>query len=224
MQFGADMLPAAILWPANAVALALAVFALKASGLARLRGDRVGLHLFAGSAVLLTVLWSLRAQVGDGPGLHALGVTTVTLLLGPARAALVTLAAQIVTGCLAGEAGAIAPSWLVGAVVPVVITEAIRRLVWRRFPRDPFVFLFGCAFFGSALALMVSYALAFALIGGVGEPGGIWTGAIPSLPAFLLMLGFSEGFINGTVVTMVLVLRPAWLVGYSQDYERPRAG
>jgi uncharacterized membrane protein len=224
MQFGADMLPAAISWPANAAALALAVFALKASGLARLRGDRVGLHLFAGSAVLLTVLWSLRAQVGDGPGLHALGVTTVTLLLGPARAALAALAAQIITGCLAGEAGAIGPSWLVGAVVPIVITEAIRRLVWRRFPRDPFVFLFGCAFFGSALALMVSYAVAFALIGGVGEPGGIWAGAIPSLPAFLLMLGFSEGFINGTIVTMVLVLRPAWLVGYSQDYERPSAG
>jgi uncharacterized membrane protein len=224
MQFGADMLPGAILWPANVVAVALALFALKAGGLGRLRDDRVGLHLFAGSAVLLTVLWSLRAQVGDGPGLHALGVTTVTLLLGPARAALVTLVAQIVTGSLAGEAGAIAPSWLVGAVVPILITEAIRWLVWRRFPRDPFVFLFGCAFFGSALALMVSYLLAFALIGGVGEPGGIWTGAIPSLPAFLLMLGFSEGFINGTIVTMVLVLRPAWLVGYSQDYERPRAG
>lgn len=224
MQFGADMLSGAILWPANVVAVALALFALKAGGLGRLRGDRVGLHLFAGSAVLLTVLWSLRAQVGDGPGLHALGVTTVTLLLGPARAALVTLVAQIVTGFLAGEAGAIAPSWLVGAVVPILITEAIRRLVWRRFPRDPFVFLFGCAFFGSALALMASYLLAFALIGGVGEPGGIWTGAIPSLPAFLLMLGFSEGFINGTIVTMVLVLRPAWLVGYSQDYERPRAG
>ena len=83
------------------------------------------------------------------------------------------------------------------------------------------MFLFGCAFFGSALALMVSYLLAFVLLGGVGEPGGIWTGAMPSLPAFLLMLGFSEGFINGTVVTMVLVMRPTWLVGYSRDYEKP---
>jgi uncharacterized membrane protein len=125
------------------------------------------------------------------------------------------------TALLAGDPGGIAVSWLVAGVVPILVTEAVRRLVWRRFPRDPFVFIFGCAFFGSALALMVSYGLAFTLLGGVGQPGGVWPGAIPSVSAFLLMVGFSEGFINGTVVTMILVLRPAWLVGYSRDYEQP---
>lgn len=223
MQFGTDMLPGAALWLAHLAGLPLALLALHASGLRRLREDRVGLHLFAGSAVLLAALWSMQAQVGDGPGLHMLGVTTVTLLLGPARAAVATLVAQCATGLIAGEPGAIMPSWLVGAIVPVLVTEAIRALIWRRFPRDPFVFLFGCAFFGSALALALSYGLAFALLGGAGGAGGVWPGAIPSLPAFLLMLGFSEGFINGTIVTMVLVMRPAWLVGYSRDYERPGA-
>ncbi len=221
MQFTADMLSGPALWAAHVGALVIAVLALFASGLGRLRTDRVGLHLFAGSVVLLAVLWSMRAQVGEGPGLHVLGVTAVTLLLGPARAALATLAAEFAIGLLAGEPAGVAPSWLIAGVVPVLVSEAVRRLIWRRFPRDPFVFLFGCAFFGSALAVAVSYGLGFALIGGVGAPGGVWAGAIPSLPAFLLMLGFSEGFINGTIVTMVLVMRPAWLVGYSRDYERP---
>ena len=111
MQLNPELLSAAMLWLSWALAVPVAAFALAASGLGRLREDRVGLHLFAGSVV--------------------------------------------------------------------------------------------------------------ALIGGVSEPGGIWAGAIPSLPAFLLMVGFSEGFINGAVVTMVLVLRPAWLIGYSRDYERP---
>ena len=221
MQLNPDLLSTTVLWLAWALTLPAAAFALAASGLGRLVEDRVGLHLFAGSVVVLIVLWSLRAHVGDGPGLHVLGVTTVTLLLGPARAVLATLAAEVVVGFLAGTPSAIAASWLVVGLVPLLVTESIRLLVWRRFPRDPFVFLFGCAFFGSALALTASYGLGFALIGGVSEPGGIWTGAIPSLPAFLLMVGFSEGFINGAVVTMVLVLRPAWLIGYSRDYERP---
>ncbi len=221
MQLNPELLSPTMLWLSWALAVPIAVFALAASGLGRLREDRVGLHLFAGSLVALVVLWTLRAHVGEGPGLHALGVTTVTLLLGPARAALATLVAEAVISFMSGTPSAMAASWLVVGLVPLLVTEAIRRLVWRRFPRDPFVFLFGCAFFGSALALMVSYGVGFALIGGVSEPGGIWAGAIPSLPAFLLMVGFSEGFINGAVVTMVLVLRPTWLVGYSRDYERP---
>jgi uncharacterized membrane protein len=221
MQLSPDLLPPAMLWLAWALAVPVAAFALAASGLGRLREDRVGLHLLAGSVVVLILLWTLRAHVGDGPGLHVLGVTTVVLLLGPARAVLATLAAEFVVGFMSGTPTAIAASWLVVGLVPLLVTESIRRLVWRRFPRDPFVFLFGCAFFGSALALIATYVVGFALIGGVSEPGGIWTGAIPSLPAFLLMVSFSEGFINGTVVTMVLVMRPAWLIGYSRDYERP---
>jgi uncharacterized membrane protein len=221
MQLSVDLVPAALIWLAAAIALPVAAFALAASGLGRLREDRVGLNLLAGSIVALIVLWTMRAQVGDGPGLHILGVTTVTLLLGPARAALATLVAETVIAAMAGTLAAIPVSWLVAGVVPVLVTEALRRLIWRRFPRDPFVFLFGCAFFGSALALMACYGLAFGLIGGVSEPGGVWPDAIPSMPAFLLMLGFSEGFINGTIVTMILVMRPAWLVGYSRDYERP---
>jgi uncharacterized membrane protein len=221
MQLNPDLLSPVMLWLAWALAVPIVAFALAASGLGRLREDRVGLHLFAGSVVVLIMLWTRRAHVGDGPGLHVLGVTTVTLLLGPARAVLATLAAEVVVGFMAGTPTAIAASWLVVGLVPLLITESVRRLVWRRFPRDPFVFLFGCAFFGSALALIATYVVGFALIGGVSEPGGIWTGAIPSLPAFLLMVSFSEGFINGTVVTMVLVMRPAWLIGYSRDYERP---
>jgi uncharacterized membrane protein len=221
MQLNPDLLSPVMLWLAWALAVPIVAFALAASGLGRLREDRVGLHLFAGSVVVLIMLWTLRAHVGDGPGLHVLGVTTVTLLLGPARAVLATLAAEVVVGFMAGTPTAIAASWLVVGLVPLLITESVRRLVWRRFPRDPFVFLFGCAFFGSALALIATYVVGFALIGGVSEPGGIWTGAIPSLPAFLLMVSFSEGFIDGTVVTMVLVMRPAWLIGYSRDYERP---
>ena len=221
MQFNAAMFSGEVLWILNILALVLAALAAFASGLGRLAEDRTGLHLLAGSTVGLALLWSLQANVGDGPGLHMLGVTTVTLLLGPARAGLATLLAACVIALLSGELGGVGPSWLVGSVVPLLLTEAIRRLVWRRFPRDPFVFLFGCAFFGAALALAASYLLAFTLIGGVGQPGGVWSEAVPSMPAFLMMVGFSEGFVNGTIVTMILVLRPTWLVGYSRDYEKP---
>ena len=156
MQLTPDLLSTTMLWLAWALTLPVVAFALAASGLGRLAEDRVGLHLLAGSVVALIMLWTLRAHVGEGPGLHVLGVTTVTLLLGPARAVLATLAAEIVVGFLAGTPTAIAASWLVVGLVPLLVTESIRRRGWRRFPRVPFVFQFGCAFFGSAVALTAS--------------------------------------------------------------------
>ncbi|UCC15034.1 MAG: hypothetical protein JSW21_03530, partial [Gammaproteobacteria bacterium] len=155
-----------------------------------------------------------------GPGLHVLGVTTVTLLTGLTPAFLITLLAQTVTSLLVGDVSGIAPSWVVSSLVPVLVTECWRRLVLRCLPADPFVFIFGSAFFGAAIAAASAHLLAMMLLG---SPTEIWPGAGPAWPGFILLIAFPEAFINGTLITLLIVYCPDAVRGYASAYEsRPR--
>jgi uncharacterized membrane protein len=219
MQIDPGAVSAAWLWLARLLALAIALWAAWCVPWRRLIGAPGEVHRFAACAVALMVLWTLRAQVSDGPGLHILGVTTVTLLLGPALALMATLIAQIVTGLTAEPGTAPAASWLVGSVLPVLVTEAVRRGVWRWLPPDPFVFIFGCAFLGAAISACAAH-LGIALL--LGAPATLWPGAVPSWPGFVLLIAFPEAFINGCVVTLLVVYWPEHLRGYAAGYEPRR--
>lgn len=177
------------------------------------------LHVLAICAVSLMVLWSIRADVGGGLAIHMLGVTTVTLLTGPMRAALVTLLAQAVTGILGGDPAGVFCNWMLVSVLPIAVTEAWRRLVYRLLPKDPFAFIFGSAFFGAAVAILAVVLVGAALVS-VSTPYGQ---AVESYQlGFLLLMAFPEAFVNGAIVTMLVVFSPGWLAAYGPGYERRR--
>lgn len=180
--------------------------------------DPVAIHRWAICAVSLMVLWSIRTHVPVAPGLHILGVTSVTLVLGVSPAVLVTLLAQVVTGALSGDLAGIPWNWIASAAIPIVCTEAWRRLVLRILPPDPFAFIFGTAFFGAAVATMAGYLVLILL----GPPAMFGQGAVPSWGAFLLLVGFPEAFINGAIVTLLVVYVPDQLAGYDPAYRTRR--
>lgn len=220
MQIDPGALPIAWLWVARVLALSVAAWAVWRLSWRSLAADAGETHRFAACAVALTVLWSVRAHVSDGPGLHILGVTTVTLLLGPARALAATLIAEAVTSLTANSPVAPAVSWLVGSVLPVLATEAVRHGVWRWLPRDPFSFIFGCGFLGAALAACVAHLASVLLLGAADT---LWPGAVPSWLGFVMLVAFPEGFINGCVITVLVVYWPQHIRGYAAGYEtRPR--
>jgi uncharacterized membrane protein len=219
MQIDAESLSLVWLWTCRLLALLVAAgaaFSVDWRGMLR---DPSAVHRFAACAVSMMVLWSIQATVAQGPGLHILGVTTVTLVLGPATALIATLVAEIVTSLTSGADHAIAASWLAGSVLPVLVTDGCRRVVRRWLPRDPFSFIFGCGFFAAALAASAAHLGAFLMVGG---PDQIWSGAVPSAVGFLLLIAFPEAFINGCVVTLLIVYCPQRMVGYDADYERRR--
>lgn len=102
-------------------------------------------------------------------------------------------------------------------MVPITCTGIWRKVVLRWLPPDPFAFIFGAAFFGAALAVISTYLCGLALLG---EPAMFRTGAVPSWGAFLLLVGFPEAFINGAVITMLVVFAPDRLAGYDRSYQR----
>jgi len=199
-------------------ALTLAALAARRVPWRTLVQDTAASHRWAICAVSLMVLWSIRSDVPVAPGLHILGVTTVTLVLGVAPAALVTLLAQVVTSGIGGDLFAVPANWLASSVVPIACTEVWRRVVLRALPADPFAFIFGSGFFGAALAATVAYFATLTL----GPPSMFGQDAVPSWGAFLLLVGFPEAFINGAIVTLLVVYIPDQMAGYHPAYRARR--
>lgn len=171
-------------------------------------------NVWLGTVVLLVLVWSMKAGVKPGLNLHLLGATMFTLMFGRQLAIVglsAVLAGVTLNGSLQGQS-----AWLtyglnalVLAVFPVLLADAIRRGVERFLPANLFVYIFGSAFFGAALTVVATGLLASALL---------WlAGVYPAAPLlddylpYYLLLGFAEAWLNGAMVTLMVVYLPRWV-------------
>ena len=196
-------------WAAWAVWLPLFARSLLKAPWGRLR-DSEQLNVWLGMIVLLTVIWSLKAGVKPGLSMHLLGATVFTLSFGP-HLAFVGLSLVLLGISLNGAGGflAYAINALLMAGVSVWLSQAMYRLVVRFLPRHFFVYIFVNGFFAAGLAVIGVGMVATILL--------VVAGAYPLdylaaeyLPYFLL-LGFSEAWLSGMVMTLFVVYRPAWV-------------
>lgn len=175
--------------------------------------DSSQLNLLLGFVVGLTLLWSLRAGVKPGLSLHMLGAMAATLTLGP-WLGLLALAGALTGITLNGAVGwsAWPVNFVLMAAVPMGLAHAIQRGIERWLPAHFFVFIFVTSFAGAALTVMLQGVIASSAM--------VAAGAYPAdflltdyLPYFLL-LGFSEAWISGAIVTLLVVYRPDWVAGF----------
>lgn len=216
MQILADVLSPSLGLACAVLAGLLLLAALPA--LQALRGHHPErLHLLLGSAVVLAVLWSIHARVDPGIALHVLGTPAVVLLLGwrlgMLAAALATLG-LLATG--ATDPGGAPAGWLLSAALPGAVIATVARLARFHLPRNPFIFIFVCAFFCSGLAVLATWLGGAALLAGSGQPSPSGQGS--SLLAFLPLVLFPEAFINGAVISMLIVYRPGWVRLYDEHF------
>lgn len=171
------------------------------------------LHAMLGAAVGLMLLWSMQAPVKPGLSLHLLGAMAVTLAFGP-KLALVVLAIALtgigLNGSIAWSAWPI--NYLLMALWPVLFAEAYRRAVDRFLPRHFFVYIFLVAFLGSGLTVMAAGATVSLLLWLSGSHTGHFL-AQEFLPYFML-LGFSEAWLSGAALTLLVVFRPQWVASF----------
>ncbi len=166
-----------------------------------------------GAAVVLMVMWSMKAGVNPGLNLHLLGAMAATLALGP-ELAMVAMGLALVGTALNG--GIDWTSWpinfLAMVVVPVVIAQTWRRLVERWLPAHFFVFIFVIAFLGSALVVGAQGLIASMLLAAAGAYPIAFL-ASDYLPYFIL-LGFSEAWLGGAAITVLVVYKPEWVAAF----------
>ena len=172
-------------------------------------------HLLFGTVLALFLLWLVRRDFASGLSFHFIGMTAVTLLLDWPLAVLSAFAAQLALAALGRQ------DWLalgVNAVllilIPVLVTEACARWVERLQPRNLFVYIFFSGFFPAALvALLVLLAgLGVLLVDGIYQMPP-WLG---DFAGFMWLIMFPEAFINGTVVTALVVYYPEWLETFNR--------
>ncbi|GIZ12932.1 energy-coupling factor ABC transporter permease [Pseudomonas sp. NCCP-436] len=172
-------------------------------------------HLLFGTMLALFLLWLVRRDFDSGLSYHFIGMTAVTLLLDWPLAVLAGLAAQL--GLLAIgrlDLAALGVNGVLLVLLPVLVTEFCALRVERAQPRNLFVYIFCCGFFPAALATLLS------LLGGMGL---LWFDGLYPMPpwlqdfaGYLWLVMFPEAFINGTVVSALVVFCPDWLETFNR--------
>ena len=172
-------------------------------------------HLLFGTVFALFLLWLVRRDFDTGVSYHFIGMTAVTLLLDWPLAIVGGLVAQL--GLLAlgrQDLAALGVNGLLLIVLPVLVTEACAVLVERAQPKNPFVYIFCSGFFAAALSAL------FCLLLGLGV---LWFDGLFAMPewledfvGYLWLIIFPEAFINGIVISALVVFCPEWLETFNR--------
>lgn len=172
-------------------------------------------HLLFGTVFALFLLWLVRRDFDTGVSYHFIGMTAVTLVLDWPLALVGGWIAQL--GLLAlgrQDLAALGVNGLLFVALPVLITEACSIVVERAQPKNPFVYIFCSGFFAAALAALLCLLSAIGLL---------WFEGLFAMPewledfvGYLWLIIFPEAFINGVVITALVVFCPEWLETFNR--------
>ncbi|MHA6193107.1 energy-coupling factor ABC transporter permease [Pseudomonas wadenswilerensis] len=172
-------------------------------------------HLFFGTVFALFALWLVRREFDTGVSFHFIGMTAVTLLLDWPLAVLGAFLAQI--GLVALGRQDLAAMGINGVLLiglPVLVTECCAILVERAQPRNLFVYIFCSGFFAAALSALLCLLASL---------GVLWLDGLFAMPVwledfigYLWLIIFPEAFINGMVVSALVVFCPEWLETFNR--------
>ncbi|MDZ7748912.1 MAG: hypothetical protein U5K43_08735 [Halofilum sp. (in: g-proteobacteria)] len=166
-------------------------------------------------AVGLMLLWWLRAGITAGLGVHFLGMTAATLVLGWPLALIAGLAPVLGAAATGLEAwGAVGVTGFLTPALPVFVTAGVLHALRRWLPEHPFVDLLGAAFLGGVAAGLVARGsiAAFLVIADVRAPAVV----LDQSWVIVLLTALPEGVVNGTIVSLLFAWNPDWLDGLRQ--------
>lgn len=213
MEFSGQLISDAGRWWAGLCYVATLLLALKIADWRRLL-NREQWHLFLGSSVALALLWSVRADVYPELSFHLLGVTALTLMLGWAFAIICSsLALAIVTlNAGVGWEAFFVNAFILG-ILPISLSQFLLVIVFSYLPRNFFVYVLVNAFLaGGVVASICGYlAVALLVVNGVYDLSQLQESLIPFFPLMFL----PEAFLNGWIITILVLYKPKWVLSFS---------
>lgn len=185
-----------------------------------LRRDNVLQHTFFGAAVTLGFLWQMRAGISPGLSIHIFGMTALTLILGWSLAVFAGLLALLVM-VISGREPLVmfAANGLVTVMVPALVSYRIMLWERRRAFRNFFAYIFFCGFFGAGIAVAAAGMVMCLLLWSAGVYG--FDELVDEYFRYLPLFMLPEGFVNGTVVTGLMVFHPQLLATLDERRYRP---
>ncbi|TVT79507.1 energy-coupling factor ABC transporter permease [Pseudomonas sp. H3(2019)] len=172
-------------------------------------------HLLFGTVFALFVLWLVRRDFDTGVSYHIIGMTAVTLLLDWPLAIVGGLVAQVGLVLLGRQdLAAMGVNGALLILLPVLVTEGCAILVERAQPRNPFVYIFCSGFLAAALSALLCLLVGLGLL---------WFDERFAMPewledfvGYLWLIIFPEAFINGMVISSLVVFCPEWLETFNR--------
>ncbi|MFQ5756602.1 MAG: energy-coupling factor ABC transporter permease [Acidiferrobacterales bacterium] len=215
MHIPDGLLPQSWFLLADGVYASVLVAALYRAPWQRLRLENL-LNVYLGAVIVLMVLWRISATFADRPGIHFLGVTTVTLMFGW-ELAVVCAGLALLGVTLGTESGwqAYAVNALLVGALPAVTSYAIYRIIERVLPSHFFVYLFLTAFAGAGAAITISGFAAIAIVttAGIYPIEYIFREYLPFVP----LTSLPEALLNGMAMTLLVVYRPQWVSTFDDE-------
>jgi uncharacterized membrane protein len=212
MNLTSSLFPSWLLWLTHAMLGLVLAWAVRRAPWERLRQGGF-VHVYLGTSVGLLVIWTLKAGVEPGLGFHLLGATLFTLMFGWELAVIAIAAVSLGTLINAGEGWtAFSVNVLVEGVVPVLITAGLLRLSQRRLPTHVFIYIFVNGFFGAAIAVLASSLAAAALLAAASAYS--LSHLRSDYLAFVPLLMFSEAWLTGMLVALLVCYRPDWILTF----------
>mgnify|MGYP006286558241 CR=1 FL=1 len=215
MNVPSGLLPGGYLWLANVVYALVLGYALYRAPWGRLASGSLQ-NVFVGAAVFVALLWHLDVGISPGVSLHYLGATSVALMFGW-QLGVVAVSLAMVAHTFFSPAGweAFAINALAVGVIPVLVSYGLHVLVRDRLPHNFFVYLFLGAFLGGALSMVASTFVTYGVMAGSGlyASGQLTTGLLGYLPLMM----FPEAFINGLLITTLVMVRPEWVFTFDDE-------
>lgn len=172
-------------------------------------------HLLFGTVFALFVLWLVRRDFDTGVSYHIIGMTAVTLLLDWPLAIVGGLVAQVGLVLLGRQdLAAMGVNGALLILLPVLVTEGCAILVERAQPRNPFVYIFCSGFLAAGLSALLCLLVGLGLL---------WFDERFAMPewledfvGYLWLIIFPEAFINGMVISSLVVFCPEWLETFNR--------
>ncbi len=171
-------------------------------------------NVWLGTVVVLTLMWSLKAEIKPGLTMHLLGATAFTLMFGR-QLAIVGLSLVLAAVTYNSSSGIVIgwASYGLNAVMmivfPVLVAGGILRAVERFLPAHFFVYIFFAAFFGTGLNVVLTGLASTLLLGAAS------TYSLDKLfSEFFLsyvLLAFAEAWLTGALITLMVVYLPHWV-------------
>lgn len=179
-------------------------------------GNPDQLNLWLGMIVLLILVWSMKAGVKPGLGFHLLGACVFTLTFG-SYLAFVGLCAITLGITLNGSAGgfSFALNALLMAGCGVWGSQLLYQVALRVFPKHFFVYIFIQGFLASGL-VMIGVGFSISLFLGLAGAYS-WQYLFDEYFPYFVLLGFSEAWLSGMVMTLFVVYRPGWVVTFDDS-------
>ena len=164
-------------------------------------------HALMVALVVLCLLGSFRFEVMPGLHFHPFLITTVTLVFGWSFCLLVGALTMVILAAVGSGIWQTLPlDWLFTVLIPASITLALLNALRWVPTRNLFVYLLGLGFFGTLFTTLVNCCLLLLFFYSVYPTGmaeKLWQHF-----EFVVPLLYSEGFINGMLVTSITVFKP----------------